>query len=43
MVPSRRRAQALKATKLAEVSKIRDEEEEPQGNGRGEDRQGDDL
>ena len=37
MVPSRRRAQALKATKLAEVSEIRDEEEEPQGNGRRED------
>ena len=43
MVPLRRGAQVLKATKLAEVSEIRDEEEKPQGNGRGEDRQGDDL
>ena len=43
MVPSRRGAQILKALKLAEVSKVRDEEEEPQGNGREEDRQGDDL
>ena len=37
MVPSRRGAQVLKAPKLAEVSEIRDEEEKPQGNGRGED------
>ena len=43
MVPSRRRAQVLKATKLTEVSEIRDEEEEPQCNGRGEGGQGDDL
>ena len=43
MVPSRGRAQILKATKLTEVSKIGDKEEELQGNGRGEDRQGDDL
>ena len=43
MVPSRRRAQVLKATKLAKVSKIRDEEEKPQGDGGREDRQGDDL
>ena len=43
MVPSRRRAQVLKATKLAEVSEVRDEEEEPQGDGRREDGQGDNL
>ena len=43
MVPSRRRVQVLKATKLVEVSKIGDEEEKPQGDGGGEDRQGDDL
>ena len=43
MVPSRRRAQVLKATKLMEVSEIKDEEEKPQGNGRREDGQGDDL
>ena len=43
MVPSRRRAQVLKATKLVEVSEIRDEEEEPQGDGGREDRQGNDL
>ena len=43
MVPSRRRAQVLKVTKLVEVSKIRDEEEKPQGDGGREDGQGDDL
>ena len=43
MVPSRRRAQVLKATKLTEVSEVRDEEEEPQCNGRGEGGQGDNL
>ena len=43
MVPLRRGAQVLKATKLAEVSKIRNKEEKPQGDGRREDRQGDDL
>ena len=43
MVPSRRRAQVLKATKLMEVSEVRDEEEEPQCNGRGEGGQGDNL
>ena len=43
MVPSRRRAQVLKATKLTEVSEIRDEEEKPQCNGRGEGGQGDNL
>ena len=43
MVPSRRRAQVLKATKLAEVNEIRDEEEKPQCNGRREGGQGDDL
>ena len=43
MVPSRRRAQVLKTTKLAEVSEIRDEEEKPQCNGRGEGGQGDNL
>ena len=43
MVPSRRRAQVLKATKLAEVGEIRDEEEKPQCNGRGEGGQGDNL
>ena len=43
MVPSRRGAQALKATKLAEVSEVRDKEEEPQCDGRGEGGQGNDL
>ena len=43
MVPSRRRAQVLKATKLAEVSEIRNEEKEPQCNGGREGGQGDDL
>ena len=43
MVPSRRRAQVLKVTKLTEVSEVRDEEEEPQGDGRREDGQGDNL
>ena len=43
MVPSRRRAQVLKATKLAEVSEIRNEEEKPQCNGKREGGQGDDL
>ena len=43
MVPSRRRAQVLKATKLAEVGEIRDKEEKPQGDGGREDGQGDDL
>ena len=43
MVPSRRGAQILKATKLAEVSEIGNEEEKPQCNGRGEGGQGDDL
>ena len=43
MVPLRRGAQVLKATKLAEVSEIRNEEEKPQGDGRREDGQGDDL
>ena len=33
MVPLRRRAQVLKATKLAEVGEVRDKEEKPQGNG----------
>ena len=43
MVPSRRGVQVLKVTKLAKVSEVRDEEEEPQCNGRGEGGQGDDL
>ena len=43
MVPLRRRAQVLKAMKLAEVGEIRDKEEKPQGDGRREDGQGDDL
>ena len=43
MVPLRRGEQVLKATKLAEVSEVRDEEEEPQCNGRGEGGQGDNL
>ena len=43
MVPSRRRVQVLKATKLAEVGEIRDKEEKPQGDGGREDGQGDDL
>ena len=43
MVPSRRGAQVLKAMKLVEVSKVRDKKEEPQCDGRGEDRQGDNL
>ena len=43
MVPSRRGAQVLKVTKLTEVSEVRDEEEEPQCDGRGEDGQGDNL
>ena len=43
MVPSRRGAQVLKATKLAEVSEIGDEEEKPQCDGGGENRQGDNL
>ena len=43
MVPSRRRVQVLKATKLTEVSEVRDEEEEPQCNGRGEGGQGNNL
>ena len=37
MVPSRRGGQVLKATKLAEVSEVKDKEEEPQCDGRGED------
>ena len=43
MVPSERGEQVFKATKLAEVSEIRDEEEEPQCDGRGEDGQGNNL
>ena len=43
MIPSRRRVQVLKATKLAKVSKVWDEEEEPQGDSRGKDGQGDNL
>ena len=43
MVPSRRGVQVLKATKLAEVSEVRDEEEKPQCDGGGEDEQGDNL
>ena len=43
MVPSRRGAQVLKATKLMEVSEVRDEEEKPQCDGGEEDGQGDDL
>ena len=43
MVPSRRRAQILKATKLVEVGEIRDKEEKPQGDGGREEGQGDDL
>ena len=35
--------QAFKAMKLAEVGKVRNEKKEPQGNGRGEDGQRDDL
>jgi hypothetical protein len=43
MVPSRGRTKGLKVTKLAKVSAIGEKDKEPQGEGRGEDREGDDL
>jgi hypothetical protein len=43
MVPSRRGAKVLKATKLAKMGDVGYEEEEPQGEGRGESGEGEDL
>ena len=43
MVPSRRGAKVLKATDLAKVGDVGDEEEEPQCKGRGQSGESDDL
>ena len=43
MVPSGRGTKVLKATKLTKVSEVGYKEEEPQSEGRGESREGEDL